>query len=517
VKALTQAVRARQEDPDVRRALARALAAQGDLEGALRELKAAHHHAGADQAALEDELDRVTERAFAKRLRQIEERLQAHEDDAQARLDLAEALAQRGDLTDAVAHIERASQVEGFLEPAIQLAERLLDDAEGRRPLIVLLATLAVRQGQPERAVLLLEEFLAQAPDDPELRVVLYRCYAACGRMQDAVVGLRALLQDAPPQHLEDAVQVAERLLEQEGYQALAVAVARAHRRLGHVDAAVTHYRRHLEAEPEDPEPRHELATVLEGAGRLEEAYDVLKVLLADGQGTTSELERLAALALGAGKVDHGVELLRRCVDRHPEDLSLRHALEAAEARQRDEQIKALRSATRDEDRLRLAALCAEAGRTEQAVELLRGLGRLGDNAELSYLRFSAEHFARAGKTQKAEAAMRQVARALNYAPGSDPYKQLLARIAGLYERAGERRAARRVLLELHALDPRYPDLDARLEALSDDVAPRPVGAPDARLIELVDVGAPLGTIFDALQAQDLTLDARQLESFRSG
>lgn len=515
VKALSQAARARPDDAAVRRVLARALAAQGDLEGALRELKAAHQQAGADQAALEDELDRITERAFAKRVRQIEERLQAKEDDAQARLDLAEALAQRGDLGDAVTHIERASHVEGFLEAAEQLTERLLEEADTKRPLVHLLATLYER-GEAERAIALLEEYLAGAPDDPELRLALYRCYSASGRMQEAVVGLRALLQDAPPPHLEEAVKVAERLLDQEGYQALAVSAARAHRRLGHVDAAAKHYRRHLEVEPEDADARHELATLLEGAGRVEEAYQVLKVLLDDGQGTTAELERLATLALGAGKIDHAVDLLKRCVDRHPEDLSLRHALEAAEARQREEQIKALRGATREEERLKLAALCAEAGRTEQTMEILRALGRLGDNPELSYLRFSAEHFARAGKTAKAEAAMRQVARALGYAPGSDQLKQLLCRIAGLYEHAGERRAARRVLLEVHALDPRFQDVEARLDAMSEDVALQPAGAPDARLLELVDVGAPLGTIFDALQAHDLTLDARLLESFRT-
>ncbi|MBX3467451.1 MAG: tetratricopeptide repeat protein, partial [Planctomycetes bacterium] len=516
-RALSQAVRARPEDPVVRRALARALAAQGDLEGALRELKAAHHHAGADHAALEDELDRITERAFAKRVRQIEERLQAQEDDAQARLDLAEALVQRGDLADAISHIERASQVAGFLDAAVLLTERLLEDADTKRPLVLLLATLFERHDDPARAIVALEEYLAAAPDDPELRLVLYRCYAATGRMQDAVVGLRALLQDAPPSQLQHAVELAARLLDQEGYQALAVSVARAERRLGHVEAAGRLFRRHLEAEPEDADARHELATLLEDAGQVGEAYEVLKVLLDDGQGTTAELERLATLALGAGKVDHAVELLRRCVDRHPEDLSLRHALEAAEARQRDEQIRALRGASRDEDRLRLAALCAEAGRAEQAIEILRALGRLGDNPELSYLRFSAEHFARTGKTAKAEAAMRQVGAALSYPAGSDQHKQLLCRIAAMHEHAGERRAARRVYLEVHALDARFQDVEARLEAMSDDVAGQAAaGALDARLVELVDVGAPLGTIFDALNAHDLALDPRHLESFRT-
>src|SRR5690606_9664156 len=125
----------------------------------------------------------------------------------------AEALAQRGDLGDAVSHIERASQVPGFLDAAVQLTERLLEDADAKRPLVLLLAALFERHEEPARAIATLEEYLASAPDDPELRLVLYRCYAATGRMQDAVVGLRALLQDAPPAQLADAVTLAERLL----------------------------------------------------------------------------------------------------------------------------------------------------------------------------------------------------------------------------------------------------------------------------------------------------------------
>ncbi len=517
IRALEQAVRARDADPDVHRALARALAAQGDLEGAVTELRRAHERAQGDQAALEDELDRITERAFLKRVRQLEERLAGEEDDPEARLALADALLQRGDVPEAVAHIERAAADAGQAEAVLALVLRHLDDAEARRPLALVLAALAQALEDPAPAVERVEAVVAEAPGDAPLRLALYRAYAAAGRMQDAVFGLQALLAEVGPPHLGEAAALAERLLEQEGYDALALPVARARRRLGDDEAAARHYARHLEADPDDLEARRELAGLHEAAGRLAEAYELLAAVLASGGGgTTPELERLAMLALGAGRVRDGVELLRRAVDRHPDDLALRHQLEAAEARHRDDQIRALREANREEDRLQLAALCAEAGRSDEAKALLRALGRLGQDEELSLLRFTAEQLARAGKPAKAEAAMRQVARALGYQPASEQQKQLLYRIAQMYEHAGERGGARRTFLELHALDPAFQDVEARLDALSEDLGAHAVGAVDERLLELVDVGAPLGTLFDVLQGTDLALDARMLGSFRT-
>ena len=140
-------------------------------------------------------------------------------------------------------------------------------------------------------------------------------------------------------------------------------------------------------------------------------------------------------------------------------------------------------------------------------VAVVTSLGE-GDTVPLDLL---ADHYARAGKSQKAEEAMRLVAKHLNHAPGSEPYKTLLYRIAGFHDRSGDRRGARRVYLEIYTLDPSFRDVNGRLEALSQDVASAGLDRPDERVIELVDVGAPLGTIFDAMQALDLTLDAKQL------
>jgi predicted Zn-dependent protease len=514
VKALTRARDARPSDAEIHRALARALALQGDLDGALRELKSAHQGAReTDQAALEDELDRLTERAFGKRLREVEARLRQNPEDTQARLDLAQSLARRGDLRDALSHLVRAAKDEGARGRAIGLGEQLLEEAQGaeRREVVLVLARVLVQNDDAPRAAALLDEQLQAAPDDPELQLLRFEAWIGSQRVQEAAVGLSAFLPAAPPAHLAAAMALAERVVADHGYVALALPLARAHRHQGAVEAAARSYARYLEAEGEDAEVRREYALLLEGAGKPGEAYAALRPLVEGTQGSVTDLEHVAGLAQAAGDLEQAVALLQRAADRAPEDLALKQALEGAEARLRESRIAALAAASTPEDKLKLAALHAEAGHKDQTVELLRALGRLGENPELDYLRFCGEQFARAGKTTKAEEVMRGVARTLNYAAGSEQAKALLYRMAGLYERAHDRRNARRVYLELFQHDARYRDVEARLDALQDDVVPVQVGQVDERMVELVDAGAPLGTIFDALMSQDLALDPKLL------
>jgi tetratricopeptide (TPR) repeat protein len=319
---------------------------------------------------------------------------------------------------------------------------------------------------------------------------------------------------EATPFYLEAALALGEGLLDR-ARSSLVHALANGHRRLGKVDKAVSLFRRVLEVEPENMIARVEFAKLLEGVGQLGEAFDVLKVLVADSSGSTAELERLATLALGAGKLEDAVRLLKRAADRHPEDLALTRALEATQARLRDAMIRSLAGSREPERQLELAGLYAEHGSQNDAIRVLRTLGKLeGDTPELSFLRFSADHFARIGREDKAEAALRKVGQALNYAPGSEPYKDLVYRIGGLYEQAGDRRSARRVLLEVFVLDPAFRDVSTKLEILSQDVGSG--AAVDERMLEMVDVGAPLGTIFDAMQGVGLTLDPKLLSGGRS-
>jgi tetratricopeptide (TPR) repeat protein len=519
IKALERARDAKPDDVDVRRALARALAAQGNLDGAIKELKAAHSGSGSDDNALEDELDRITERSFTKRIKELEARLLSNEEDSQARLELAVALSRRGDLTEAIEHLEHVSRRRAFTAQALAKTEQIADEYDGPAPraLVLLLASLHESSGNPERGIEVLEHHLEASPDDPEVQLVLFKTQAKSHRIQDAVSGLESFMESATPYYLQEAAKLANDLLEKESSRALAHPLARARRRLGDLEGATALYERVLEWEPELTEARVEYARMLEGAGRRAEAYEVLKVLVEGSTGSTAEIERLATLALGAGKLNEAVALLQRAVDRHPEDLALKHALEATQARLRQSQIRRLEGATDLDERLELAGLYVENGNKAEAMRTLRALGRLDiDQPDLSFLRFSAEHFAKQGKEDKAEAALRLVGRSRGYAPGSDPHKELLYRISTLYEQSANRRGARRVLLEIYAQDPNFKDVAQRLEVLSEDVRGMASGVADERMLELVDVGAPLGTIFDTLQSTDLALDPALLTGKKS-
>ena len=516
VHALTKARDAAPDDVTTHRDLARALAAADDLEGAIRELRTAHERVGTDDAALEEELDRITERAFLRRVKALEARLLANEADAGARLELATAHAQRGDLPEAIAQLEWvAAHAPAELGRAVEAAQQIHDEAPDERALVLLLARLHTQAGDAPAAIEVLEGYLAER-EDPEVTLLLLERYAAGERVQEADVGLRALLGSARRSDLPGAVALADGILSRErGFAGLALAAARAHRKLGEVDAAVAGFRRYLDSEPGDPDARGELARLLEGAGRAAEALEVLSPLVRDGAGSTAELERVAGLALQAGRLADAVTLLERAAARAPDDLGLRSALEATRSRLRRERIAGLQQSQQPDERLELAGLYAEEGRRDAALPLLEALGQLDPaNRELSYLRFCAERFARSGLGDKAEAALRQGARGLGYAPGSEQHKEILARIGAMHERTGDRGAACRVYLELYAHDPRYRDVAARLEGLAADVAP--TSAADAQLLDLVDVGAPLGTVFDSLQEFDLALDPALLAGSRT-
>jgi tetratricopeptide (TPR) repeat protein len=504
VRVLQGAREAQPDDPEVRHALARALAARGQLEEAVRELRAAHELARGDEAALEDELDRITARAFEQQLEEIEGRLRLDGDDHEARLQLAYALAQQGELDEALAQLERVA--EHVPARVIEVGSELLaDHEEGTRGLILLLAKLLRRQGDTARSIELIEQQLAERPDDQELQLTLYESYGRGGRRAEALEGLRGLASSARPQLLRALVEASERVQAAVEDPEFFLPAARALRRLGDLDEALRVFGSYLKAVPGDTEARQECAQALENAGQWGEAYQILAPLAESlEQLSLVELEHLARVALRAGKASEAVGYYERALARHPDDLALVRGLEGARARQREQRIKELDDASSPDELMQLAGLFAEAGRDEEARGVLAQLGRTGENPELDYLRFCGEHFARSGQPERAEAAWRVMAALLNHAPGSDPFKAFLYRVAGLHAQAGDRRSARQALLEIQAHDPTYQDVESKLEALTDVV---PVhGRPDERVVSLVEVDAPWATLFDVLRDENLSL-----------
>lgn len=521
IKALTHARDAAPDDVNSRRALARALAAEGDLSGAIVELTKAHEQAGSDDNTLEDELDRLAARAFTKRVKEAEARLLADESDAGARLELAAALAQRGDILDAVRELEHAAEA-GHVNGALDTAEEIAEEHPDERALVEFRASTLARASEHQRAIEVLEPYLQAHSDDAVLRLQLLRQYSKGQRIQDAVVGLRAFFEEASRRDLEAGVTLGEEILENErGYDQLSLALGRAKRRLGDMSGAASLLRSYLQSEPEDIEARVELARILESEGDYAEAYQVLEILVRDGAGNTAELERMATLALAANRIDDSVALFKRALEREPDDISLRRALDATLTRQRRARLAVLEAQAQKtlEDKLELAGLYAGEGRKDDALALLREAGKIGANAELDLLNFSAEAFAKTGQTRRAESALRQVARTLNYSVGSDQHLELLYRIAAMYEEAGgtDRASARRVFLELYARSPNFKDVTDRLENLSEDVRSLTAESEvDERVLEVVHDGAPLTTVFDLLQGVDLSVDARLLAGYKT-
>lgn len=521
IKALTHARDADPKDVSSRRALARALAAEGDLSGAIDELTKAHEQAGSDDNTLEDELDRLAARAFTKRVKEAEARLLADESDAGARLELAAALAQRGDLLDAVRELERAAEA-GHTTGALDTAEEIADEHPDERALVEFRASLLAKAGDHARAIEVLEPYLQAHSDDAILRLQLLREYSKGQRVQDAVVGLRAFFEEASRRDLEAGVALGEEILANErGYDQLALALGRAKRLLGDMSGAAQLLESYLKSEPEDIEARVELARILESEGKYPAAFEVLEILVQDGAGNTAELERMATLALAANRLDDSVALFKRALEREPDDISLRRALDATLTRQRRARLAELeaKGSKTQEDKLELAGLYAGEGRKDDALNLLKEAGKIGANAELDLLNFSAEAFAKSGQTRRAESALRQVARTLSYSVGSDQHLELLYRIAAMYEEAGgtDRASARRVFLELYARSPNFKDVTDRLENLSEDVRSLTGGSEvDERVLEVVHDGAPLTTVFDLLQGVDLSVDARLLAGYKT-
>src|SRR5581483_8283361 len=157
-------------------------------------------------------------------------------------------------------------------------------------------------------------------------------------------------------------------------------------------------------------------------AGKLEAAQTALERLAQDAEATADELSYSAALLARLEKHDQVVAVVRRALEKKPDDRSLKDRLERAEGAVRDREAARLQGevdggrATED-DRRKLAALYAEAGNKERVLELLRGLpGTPTGEPEAVYLRFAAEQLARRGRIDKAEAALRQLCSVLAYA-----------------------------------------------------------------------------------------------------
>jgi tetratricopeptide (TPR) repeat protein len=211
---------------------------------------------------------------------------------------------------------------------AIEVAERWHALAPGDNAAILVLADALEENGQPRKAIALLDGALEKDPDQPELLTRLGGAYVASGDLGLAERVLRraiAIRGDLP---------------------AARAALGRVLGRAGRPDAAVREYRAALEAIPSFASAALGLADLLAEHRREDEAIAVLASFLEVDPYHFGGLTRLGDLLWESGRqVEAGVAYRRvlRFDPGHPEALEGLERLDPAESQDPGTQVHALR------------------------------------------------------------------------------------------------------------------------------------------------------------------------------
>ncbi|WP_157596466.1 tetratricopeptide repeat protein [Plesiocystis pacifica] len=259
---------------------------------------------------------------------------------------------------------------------ATYLERRLEDTPDSERVAILLkLARARIAAEQREKAVQALETAFAEAPRNGEVRKLLIRLH----RERDDIASLARTLATAAGAVGDPNTVVA-----------YAREAAELYDTLGTPEAAVPVLERAHEFAPDDRDLRLMLADGLRGAGRLDEARELLEALIASfGRRRSAKRavvhSRLARVASAQGKVEEAIDQLERASKMAAGDvLILRDLAQTAQsAGQHDRAERAyrtlllsLRRAGKDapigagEVYLALAAIADERGQADKAAEL---------------------------------------------------------------------------------------------------------------------------------------------------
>jgi tetratricopeptide (TPR) repeat protein len=176
------------------------------------------------------------------------------------------------------------------------------------------LADLYRKAGRTREAVALCRDGLARYPHYTTARLILAKALAADGQLAAALVELNAILEMSPKD-----VQC-HRL------------ASEVHRRLGHIDDAVTHLEAAAELDPGDRESRALLSLMRASAPAPAEASGLGRILSDDTFATIP----FGALCLEQGCVEDAVQVFTRILRKNPDHREARERLESAlRARQR--------------------------------------------------------------------------------------------------------------------------------------------------------------------------------------
>jgi len=442
---------ARESTEPIRDRLA-VLAADPDTEASelatgLGRLGMAYHAHGLERPALAcfgeaAELDPDQPRwpYYAGYLRQQAGELEA----AAAALDAAHALDPEAPWT-----LLRLADVEldrGRTRRAAELYRRALGHQAAAAAAHYGLGRVALAAGEAAAAIEEFEAVLATAPEATRVHHLLAQAFRAAGREEDA----RQALASAGPGELPLADPILAELLREAGGSQTHVERAQRASKAGDTGVAERELRAALEANPDDPTARFNLAVLLARHDRADEAEEQYRTLLAQDPDQTAARFNLGGLLAGQGRMEEAVAELERVVATVPDFKEARFNLAGALSRlgrwsEAAEQLAALRRIDpgfRDAGLLEAAALL-DAGRTEEALERLDALVAADpDNARLLLRR--AEALAAAGRWAEARASLE---RELTRRPTSGELTHGLARLLATAADPGVRNPARAVEL----------------------------------------------------------------------
>ena len=176
------------------------------------------------------------------------------------------------------------------------------------------LADLYRKAGRVPEAIALCRQGLTRYPHYTTARLILAKALTADGQLPAALVELDAILEMSPKD-----VQC-HRL------------ASEVHRRLGHIDDAVTHLEAAAELDPGDRESRTLLSLMRASATPAGEASGLSRILSDDTFATIT----FGALCLEQGCVEDAVQVFTRILRKNPGHQEARERLESAlRARQR--------------------------------------------------------------------------------------------------------------------------------------------------------------------------------------